>query len=287
MARAPVCAVPRMRLTLCAHDNRHVPAHAAAMGRAARRVPRPTGHGGRAGCTTPTIGTAADHHRRACDRSPRHAHAHQTGHPDPARRRARVPPRGRRIAVRARGDHRCGAAHADHCDDCVRGDRGVGVARRRLPHHRGHPLVEPPPHARVRPADPHARTARAGRSDHHNRHAQPHHTGTHRVRSGIEPDRRDPRAQLAAGHRRPDETIRLWLAAMPEHPRRLQLPAHRQAGARRAHRLRVHRLPQKGPAMPSTRRGNASARRRLAATTCTGQHDGPARPLDPPTPPTR
>lgn len=36
--------------------------------------------------------------------------------------------------------------------------------------------------------------------------------------------------------------------------------------------------------MPSTRRGNASARRRLA-TTCTGQHDGPARPLDPPTPP--
>ena len=37
--------------------------------------------------------------------------------------------------------------------------------------------------------------------------------------------------------------------------------------------------------MPSTRRGNASARRRLAATTCTGQHDGPARPLDPPAPP--
>ncbi len=37
--------------------------------------------------------------------------------------------------------------------------------------------------------------------------------------------------------------------------------------------------------MPSTRRGNASARRRLAATTCTGHHEGPARPLDPPGPP--
>lgn len=39
--------------------------------------------------------------------------------------------------------------------------------------------------------------------------------------------------------------------------------------------------------MPSTRRGSASARRRLAATARASQHDGhlPARPLAPPAPP--
>lgn len=37
--------------------------------------------------------------------------------------------------------------------------------------------------------------------------------------------------------------------------------------------------------MPSTRRRNASARRRLAAAARTGRHDGLARPLDPPAPP--